>query len=103
MPRRSHELACASATWTSTRLELARGQGATDGSADTVQRVLDETGGFGADFTFESSGLVDVMRQAGPVHDRRRGRQGPFVSHRITLDEVNRGFELMEAGTGSAR
>jgi S-(hydroxymethyl)glutathione dehydrogenase/alcohol dehydrogenase len=24
----------------------------------------------------------------------------PFVSHRITLDEVNRGFELMEAQDG---
>jgi Zn-dependent alcohol dehydrogenase len=23
-----------------------------------------------------------------------------FVSHRLTLDEVNRGFELMEAGDG---
>src|SRR3982750_1175853 len=34
------------------RLALARGQGATDtwvGDEDTVQRVLDETGGFGAD------------------------------------------------------
>jgi S-(hydroxymethyl)glutathione dehydrogenase / alcohol dehydrogenase len=24
----------------------------------------------------------------------------PFVSHRIALDEVNRGFELMEAQDG---
>ena len=24
----------------------------------------------------------------------------PFISHRITLDEVNRGFELMEAQDG---
>jgi S-(hydroxymethyl)glutathione dehydrogenase/alcohol dehydrogenase len=24
----------------------------------------------------------------------------PFVSHRLTLDEVNRGFELMEAQDG---
>jgi S-(hydroxymethyl)glutathione dehydrogenase / alcohol dehydrogenase len=24
----------------------------------------------------------------------------PFVSHRITLDDVNRGFELMEAQAG---
>ena len=49
------------------RLELARGQGATDtwvGGPDTVQRVLDETGGFGADYTFEATGLVAVMRQA---------------------------------------
>ena len=51
----------------SERLELARGQGATDvwiGGADTVSRVLDETGGFGADYTFEATGLVSVMRQA---------------------------------------
>ena len=49
------------------RLELARGQGATDtwiGGPDTVARVLEETGGFGADFTFEATGLVAVMRQA---------------------------------------
>jgi S-(hydroxymethyl)glutathione dehydrogenase / alcohol dehydrogenase len=26
----------------------------------------------------------------------------PFVSHKLTLDDVNGGFELMEAGTGSA-
>ena len=24
----------------------------------------------------------------------------PFISHRITLDDVNRGFELMEAQDG---
>jgi S-(hydroxymethyl)glutathione dehydrogenase / alcohol dehydrogenase len=49
------------------RLELARGQGATDAwkaGPDTVARVLEETGGFGADFTFEATGSVDVMRQA---------------------------------------
>src|SRR5664279_4420101 len=49
------------------RLALARGQGATDtwtGGPEVVQRVLDETGGFGADFTFEATGLVAVMRQA---------------------------------------
>ncbi len=49
------------------RLELARGQGATDtwvGGADTVARVLEETGGFGADYTFEATGLVGVMREA---------------------------------------
>ena len=33
-------------------------------SEDIVQRVLDETGGFGADYTFEATGLVHVMRQA---------------------------------------
>ncbi len=49
------------------RLELAKGQGATEtwvGGPDTVQRVLDETRGFGADYTFEATGLVAVMRQA---------------------------------------
>jgi S-(hydroxymethyl)glutathione dehydrogenase/alcohol dehydrogenase len=138
------------------RLELARGQGATDtwtGGPDVVERVLEETGGFGADYTFEATGLVAVMRQAveaarmgwglctvagvagrGETLDiiprylitgRRvcgssfggvKGRdQVPqlvqryldgeidvdrFVSHRITLDEVNRGFELMEQQDG---
>jgi S-(hydroxymethyl)glutathione dehydrogenase/alcohol dehydrogenase len=56
------------------RLELARGQGATDvwvGGADTVERVLEETGGFGADYTFEATGLVQVMRQA--VESARMG------------------------------
>src|SRR3954465_7541456 len=56
------------------RLELAKGQGATDtwiGGEDTVQRVLDETGGFGADYTFEATGLVAVMRQA--VESARMG------------------------------
>jgi S-(hydroxymethyl)glutathione dehydrogenase/alcohol dehydrogenase len=49
------------------RLGLARGQGATDtwtGGPDTVARVLEETRGFGADYTFEATGLVAVMRQA---------------------------------------
>ncbi len=49
------------------RLELARGQGATEtwvGGEDTVARVLEETGGFGADYTFEATGLVQIMRQA---------------------------------------
>src|SRR4051794_32087557 len=49
------------------RLEMARGQGATDvmkGGADTVERILDMTDGFGADYTFEATGLVQVMRQA---------------------------------------
>ena len=49
------------------RLELARGQGATEvWTADdhTVARVVEETGGFGADYTFEATGLVGVMRQA---------------------------------------
>jgi S-(hydroxymethyl)glutathione dehydrogenase/alcohol dehydrogenase len=49
------------------RLELARGQGATDvlvGGPDTVAAILEMTGGFGADYTFEATGLVAVMRQA---------------------------------------
>jgi S-(hydroxymethyl)glutathione dehydrogenase / alcohol dehydrogenase len=138
------------------RLNLAKGQGATDtwtGGPDTVQKVLDETGGFGADYTFEATGLTSVMRQAvesarmgwglctvagvagkGETLDivprylitgRRvcgssfggvKGRDqvpelvqlyldgkldvDPFISHRITLDEVNHGFELMERQDG---
>jgi S-(hydroxymethyl)glutathione dehydrogenase/alcohol dehydrogenase len=138
------------------RLELARAQGATDtlsGGEDAVERILELTGGFGADYTFEATGNVAVMRQAveaarmgwglctiagvagrGETLDvvprylitgRRiagssfggcKGRdQVPqlverylagdidvdaFVSHRLTLDEVNRGFELMEAKDG---
>src|ERR1700712_5006182 len=49
------------------RLEMARGHGATDiwkGGPDVVERILEETGGFGADYTFEATGLVQVMRQA---------------------------------------
>jgi S-(hydroxymethyl)glutathione dehydrogenase/alcohol dehydrogenase len=49
------------------RLELARGQGATDtlpGGPGAVDAALELTGGFGADYTFEATGLVDVMRQA---------------------------------------
>ncbi len=138
------------------RLELARGQGATDvlvGGADAVQHVLDMTDGFGADYTFEATGNVKVMRQAvesarmgwglatmcgvagkgetldivprflitgrrvagssfGGVKGRDQVPQlvdrwlageidvDPLVSHRLTLDEVNRGFELMEAQDG---
>src|SRR3954451_13717959 len=138
------------------RLELARGQGATDtlvGGSDAVQQIVDMTGGFGADYTFEATGSVRVMRQAveaarmgwglatmcgvagkGETLDvvprflitgRRvagssfggvKGRDGvpqlverwlagdldvePFVSHTLTLDEVNDGFELMEQQAG---
>src|SRR5947199_2704726 len=49
------------------RLALARGQGATDtmvGGPDTVERILELTDGFGADYTFEATGNVAVMRQA---------------------------------------
>ena len=138
------------------RLVLARGQGATDtvvGGPDGVERVLELVGPLGADYTFEATGNVAVMRQAvesarmgwglatmcgvagkGEVLEvvprflitgRRvagssfggvKGRdQVPqlvdrwlagdidaesFISHRITLDEVNKGFELMEAQDG---
>ncbi len=138
------------------RLSLARGQGATEtwvADENTVQRVLDETGGFGADYTFEATGLVAVMRQAvesarmgwglctvagvagrgetldvvprylitgrricgssfGGVKGRDQVPQlvelylkgdidiDPFISHQITLDEVNDGFELMHAQDG---
>src|SRR3954469_12607747 len=56
------------------RLELARGQGATEtlvGGPDTVDRILEMTGGFGADYTFEATGNVKVMRQA--VESARMG------------------------------
>jgi S-(hydroxymethyl)glutathione dehydrogenase / alcohol dehydrogenase len=56
------------------RLELARGQGATDafvGGPDAVERILEMTGGFGADYTFEATGNVEVMRQA--VESARMG------------------------------
>lgn len=49
------------------RLELARGQGATEtmlGGTDTVERIIEETDGFGADYTFEATGSVAVMQQA---------------------------------------
>ncbi len=49
------------------RLEHARAQGATDtlvGGPDTVEAILEMTGGFGADYTFEATGSVAVMRQA---------------------------------------
>ena len=138
------------------RLERARSHGATDtltGGPDAVEAILEMTGGFGADYTFEATGLVAVMRQAveaarigwgvctiagvagrGETLDivprllitgRRvigasfggvRGRdQVPelvelalagdidvesLIDHRLALDEVNRGFELMEAADG---
>ncbi len=140
----------------SERLQLARRFGATDclpAGADAVQQVLDLTEGFGADYTFEATGLTAVMAQAveaarmgwglctilgvagkgetldiiprwlitgrrvqGGSFGGARGRtQVPelverylagdldldgFVSHHLQLDEVNRGFELMEAQDG---
>ena len=56
------------------RLALARHHGATDtwtAGDDIVEQVVEETGGFGADYTFEATGLVDVMRQA--VESARMG------------------------------
>jgi S-(hydroxymethyl)glutathione dehydrogenase / alcohol dehydrogenase len=138
------------------RLELARGQGATDlmiGGPDTVMKILEMTDGFGADYTFEATGNVAVMRQAveaarmgwglctvcgvagrgetldviprflitgrricGSSFGGLKGREDvpklidrymagdidvdPFISHRLTLDRVNEGFELMEAQDG---
>ena len=56
------------------RLEHARAQGATDtllGGPDTVEQITEMTGGFGADYTFEATGIVAVMRQA--VESARMG------------------------------
>jgi S-(hydroxymethyl)glutathione dehydrogenase/alcohol dehydrogenase len=45
--------------------------------------------------------LITGRRIAGSSFGGVKGRdQVPFVSHRISLDEVNRGFELMEAQEG---
>jgi S-(hydroxymethyl)glutathione dehydrogenase/alcohol dehydrogenase len=138
------------------RLELAREQGATEtlvAGHDTVAQIVESTSGFGADYTFEATGLVSVMRQAvesarmgwglatvcgvagkgetldivprflitgrrvagssfGGVKGRDQVPQlverwlggeidvAPLISHRISLDEVNHGFELMEAQDG---
>jgi S-(hydroxymethyl)glutathione dehydrogenase/alcohol dehydrogenase len=138
------------------RLALARHHGATDtwvAGDDVVDRVLAETGGYGADFTFEATGLVGVMRQAvesarmgwgtvcvtgvaargetldivprylitgrrvmgasfGGVKGRDQVPQlvdrylagdidvDSFVSHRMSLDDVNRGFDLMHHQDG---
>jgi S-(hydroxymethyl)glutathione dehydrogenase / alcohol dehydrogenase len=138
------------------RLLLARDQGATEtmlGGADAVETILELTDGLGADYTFEATGNVNVMRQAvesarmgwglaticgvagkgetlsvvprflitgrriagssfGGVKGRDQVPQfvemylsgdidvDPLVSHSLTLDEVNRGFELMEQQDG---
>lgn len=138
------------------RLAEARRHGATDtrvADADTVQWIRDETGGYGADYTFEATGNVNVMGQAveaareawglatmcgvagrgdlleiiprllitgrrvtGTSFGGVKGRSqlpglvdrwlgGEFdamalISHRLTLDQVNEGFALMEAQDG---
>jgi S-(hydroxymethyl)glutathione dehydrogenase/alcohol dehydrogenase len=56
------------------RLDLATAQGATEtllGGPDVVDEIVERTGGFGADYTFEATGRVDVMRQA--VESARMG------------------------------
>jgi S-(hydroxymethyl)glutathione dehydrogenase/alcohol dehydrogenase len=56
------------------RLEHARAQGATEtlvGGSDAVDQIVEMTGGFGADYTFEATGNVAVMRQA--VESARMG------------------------------
>jgi S-(hydroxymethyl)glutathione dehydrogenase / alcohol dehydrogenase len=56
------------------RLEHARAQGATEtlvGGPDAVEQIVELTGGFGADYTFEATGNVAVMRQA--VESARMG------------------------------
>jgi S-(hydroxymethyl)glutathione dehydrogenase/alcohol dehydrogenase len=138
------------------RLADARRHGATDtrvAAEDTVEWIRAETGGFGADYTFEATGNVGVMRQAvesareawglatmcgvagkgetldiiprflitgrqvtGSSFGGVKGRtQVPklvdrwlggeidveaLISHRLTLDQVNHGFELMERQDG---
>jgi S-(hydroxymethyl)glutathione dehydrogenase/alcohol dehydrogenase len=138
------------------RLALAPHHGATEtlrGGDDVVERITELTGGFGADYTFEATGNVEVMRQAvesarmgwglatmcgvagkgetlnvvprflitgrriaGSSFGGCKGREDvpayvqrylageidvdSFVSHKLTLDGVNHGFELMEAGDG---
>jgi len=138
------------------RLALTLHHGATEtllGGGDAVERIIELTGGLGADYTFEATGDVGVMRQAvesarmgwglatmcgvagkgetldivprflitgrrvagssfGGVKGRDQVPQfvdlylageidvDPFVSHKLALDDVNRGFELMEAQDG---
>jgi S-(hydroxymethyl)glutathione dehydrogenase / alcohol dehydrogenase len=56
------------------RLEHAKAQGATEtlvGGPDAVDQIVEMTGGFGADYTFEATGNVKVMRQA--VESARMG------------------------------
>ncbi len=56
------------------RLQHAKEQGATHtltGGPDVVAEILEMTDGFGADYTFEATGIVGVMRQA--VESARMG------------------------------
>ena len=62
---------------------------------DVVEQILELTGGFGADYTFEATGRVDVMRQAveaarmgwGLAHGLRRRRQGRDARRRPALPD----------------
>lgn len=138
------------------RLALAKQFGATDtvlGGPDAVEKILEMTGGQGADYTFEATGHVGVMGQAveaarfgwgvctvlgvagkgetlevvprllitgrtiqGGSFGGAKGRTHvpqlvdmnlrgeldleAFVSHRLELEEVQKGFDLMEAQDG---
>jgi S-(hydroxymethyl)glutathione dehydrogenase / alcohol dehydrogenase len=138
------------------RLAQALHHGATETQPpgeDVVEWIRNETAGFGADYTFEATGNVAVMRQAveaareawglatvcgvagkgevleviprllitgrrvtgssfGGVKGRTQVPQlverwlageidvESLLSHRLELDDVNRGFELMEAQDG---
>ena len=56
------------------RLDLALAHGATEtlvGGPDVVEEIVELTGGFGAEYTFEATGNVAVMRQA--VESARMG------------------------------
>src|SRR5947209_10324653 len=94
------------------RLALARAHGATDtwvGGEEVVERVLSETGGFGADYTFEATGLVQVMRQA--VESARMGSGVATIAgvagRGETLDVVPRylitGRNVLGASFGGVR
>lgn len=138
------------------RLELAKKYGATEtivAHDNTVQDILDRTGGQGVDYSFEATGLVSVMGQAveaarmgwglctilgvagkgetleiiprflitgrtvqGGSFGGAKGRThvpqlvdmymngdidlDGFISHRLSLEQVNHGFELMEQQDG---
>ncbi len=138
------------------RLDQARHHGATEtrvADADSVEWIREQTGGYGADYTFEATGNVAVMRQAvesareawglatmcgvagrgelleiiprflitgrrvtgssfGGVKGRtqlpglvQRWLDGEYdaaglVSHKLSLDQVNHGFDLMHHQDG---
>jgi len=58
------------------RLAMAHHHGATDtllASEDVVQALRDQTMGFGCDYTFDATSLVDLMRQAVESARETRG------------------------------